>query len=274
MRHIATLTLALFALPSILAAQPSAPTSAAPLGSMDLWVTGSCPGQLTLHVANATPGALVVFGFDILPGSLLLPSGVCAGTVIGLANPQLGAILPADGSGNLTVPLGFLPGTVCQILIQALDTSTCNLSSVVSLTPVSSVDHAFPSASSLVISSSLGGFVDAEACGPFEASHHQVLQVLAGPPSLTGLILVVDVLANTLVAPDQVDWQVLVNGVVVDAFAVQQGDTTVARSVSFPAIAGPTYTVVLDVLNDLPPSAGAHQLRYAGVGSHQLTLMQ
>ena len=40
---------------------------------------------------------------------------------------------------------------------------------------------------------------------------------------------------------------------------------------TFPKFVGPTYTVRLLVLNDVPAAEGAHTLAYAGAHAHSIT---
>lgn len=99
-----------------------------------LGVSGSCPTQLTLTVQNATPGGRVGFGYALFPGATVLQNGACAGTVIDLVNPQVVAVIYADGSGTASVSGSVPPLFGCGLLLaQALDVGSCTTTNTVVL---------------------------------------------------------------------------------------------------------------------------------------------
>jgi len=81
-----------------------------------------------------------------------------------------------------------------------------------------------------------------------------------------------DVTLNALNGGNVVDMDLVINGVVVDSFTMDEFATHVSRSASFAAIAGPTYVVELRVTNLVPGGGGSVAFRYAGVGDHTLNL--
>lgn len=97
-----------------------------------LSVTGLCPGSVTLRLTGATPNRSVGLLWGTAAGSTPVPSGPCAGTELGLADPALAGVRLADRDGALsfTRPLG---AGQCDRLLQVLDATTCQLSEVVAL---------------------------------------------------------------------------------------------------------------------------------------------
>lgn len=98
-----------------------------------LSITGTCPGQVQLDVTGATSGGTVAFVYASGPGSVTIPSGVCAGTQLGLnASARLINTVTADGNGDATL-VGNAPAVACGGVVQALDVSTCTTTNVVGL---------------------------------------------------------------------------------------------------------------------------------------------
>lgn len=101
---------------------------------LSLGVTGTCPLVGSVQVGGATPGGLVALATSPMTGALLVPRGVCAGTVISLKTPTLRAVLQADAAGALTIAVGTVPSAACGVLrLQAIDLTTCVLSDVLLL---------------------------------------------------------------------------------------------------------------------------------------------
>ncbi len=101
---------------------------------LDLIVSGTCPGPVTITVRDATPGRRVAIIHARGAGSLRIPDGnPCAGTGLCVnATAQLGAILDADRSGMVRLTRQ-LPPPACGggVLIQAIDLTTCGTSRAV-----------------------------------------------------------------------------------------------------------------------------------------------
>jgi len=134
--------------------------------------------------------------------------------------------------------------------------------------------YTFPSALSIVVGST--GFVDAEQVGFFWSvvRGDSVTESFAGPSSIKQYSLDVDVISNGLNNGAFVNWNVLINGVLVDNFTVNDGFFgTVSRSASFGAIAGPNYAVELRVTNEVAGGEGSHTFRYAGIGFNEVELI-
>lgn len=98
---------------------------------LDLLLSGSCPGAVTITVRDCTPGRRVAILHARGAGSLRIPDGnPCAGTRLCLnATAQVGAILDADRSGWVRL-MRQLPPAACagRVLIQAIDVTTCGTS--------------------------------------------------------------------------------------------------------------------------------------------------
>ncbi len=82
----------------------------------------------------------------------------------------------------------------------------------------------------------------------------------------------VDVTINALNGGNVVDMDLVINGVVVDSFTMDEFATNVSRSATFAPIAGPSYVVELRVTNLVPGGGGSVAFRYAGVGDNTLNL--
>ena len=131
----------------------------------------------------------------------------------------------------------------------------------------------FPSDDSTVVGSL--GFINAEEVGYFWSVSRGdlVSETFADAPSITSYRLDVDVVSNALNGGAFVNWNVLINDVLVDNFTVDEGFFgTVSRAATFPSIDGPNYTVEMRVTNEVPIGQGSHSFRYAGVGFHQVEL--
>lgn len=99
-----------------------------------LQIEGDCPGQLTLTATNMAPSSNVGFVYALATGSFTIPSGVCGGTVLGLAAPvTLGGTTSADANGEATITVN-VPAQACGLVhVQALDTTNCEPTNVVQL---------------------------------------------------------------------------------------------------------------------------------------------
>jgi len=132
----------------------------------------------------------------------------------------------------------------------------------------------YPSSSSIIVGSV--GFIDEDEVGYFWSVSRgdSVTETFAAGPSIVGYKLDVDVVTNVLNGGAFVNWDVLINGVLVDNFTVNEGFVgTVSRAANFSAIAGPNYTVQMRVTNEVAGGFGSHTFRYAGVGFHQVELL-
>lgn len=96
-----------------------------------LTVAGSCPGVMTLTARNAAPRANVAFIYAYGRGSVIIPSGPCAGTRLGLnATATLLRTVRADANGTATTSGNAPPGACGRVFVQALDLSGCTTSNV------------------------------------------------------------------------------------------------------------------------------------------------
>jgi len=139
---------------------------------------------------------------------------------------------------------------------------------------VAPTTFAFPSANSVVISSS--GFIDSCQVGYFWSASRgdSVSQTFKGARRITHMILDVAVPTNALNSGAEVDWSLSINGHTVDSFVVSEGFTgTIHRDVTFAKIKGRKYAVKLYVTNEVPGGEGSITLSYADCGgAHSIVL--
>jgi len=100
-------------------------------GLFCLTSTGTCPGPMTLDVVNATPSSNVAIVHG-LAGSFTKPSGTCAGIVLDILNPALGALIGTDAAGAASLPLNA-PAAACGQTVQGVDVATCTASNSIVL---------------------------------------------------------------------------------------------------------------------------------------------
>jgi hypothetical protein len=133
--------------------------------------------------------------------------------------------------------------------------------------------HAFPSASSTVVGSV--GFIDSQQVGYFwsQSRGDSVAEAFQGPNSIKKAILKLEVIENALNSGNEVDWTLSINGKDVGSFVVSEGQLgPFKKKFKFKKITGGTYDVKMRVTNEVPGGGGSHTFRYAGAGSHSITL--
>lgn len=93
-----------------------------------LTITGNCPGQIVFAWSGATPNLAqgVVYGEQ--KGRTVIPTGVCAGTVLGLDGwVELSIVISTrDGSGSYNL----IAGNNCRFYVQLIENRTCRTSNV------------------------------------------------------------------------------------------------------------------------------------------------
>jgi glycosylphosphatidylinositol phospholipase D len=94
-----------------------------------LTVSGACPGTVAVNVARATPGGAVALLTAGAEGTFVVPSGICAGTVLDLDSPSLYTMLTADANGAAAAT-ATLPAPACGRVLQVVDVATCAPSNV------------------------------------------------------------------------------------------------------------------------------------------------
>ena len=100
-----------------------------PTGEIELTISGACPGSSFLHLVGATPNGSVALSWGTAEGPVTLPPGPCAGTEIGLADPNLLDVLTADQAGRISLERA-VGASACGLFVQALDVATCGPSNV------------------------------------------------------------------------------------------------------------------------------------------------
>jgi len=98
------------------------------MGEYTLTLTGTCPGIVMFSWSGAMPDRRqgVVYGEE--EGRTIIPSGVCQGTVLGLARDVflVTVIGTRDGSGSLALTTG----NCVRGLAQLVENGTCRTSNV------------------------------------------------------------------------------------------------------------------------------------------------
>lgn len=100
-------------------------------GGFALSATGSCPGATTLATSGGTGAGLVAILYGNA-GSRTKPSGLCAGTTVGIANPSVAAVVAANGAGAASLSFNA-PTAACGKTVQAVDLATCAVSNTIVL---------------------------------------------------------------------------------------------------------------------------------------------
>lgn len=131
----------------------------------------------------------------------------------------------------------------------------------------------FPSSSSTVVA---GGSAPPGSVGYFwsQARGDKVEQAFFGPASIDHAVLTVQPLQNVLSVGQEADWTLSINGIDIGSFVVPAGSTDpIVVSRSFAPIAGPSYTALIRVTNEVPSGGGSHTLASTGsAGQHSLDL--
>jgi hypothetical protein len=151
--------------------------------------------------------------------------------------------------------------------------AACSLAIVPSATALATT-FPFPSSDSTVVASV--GFINSTEVGYFwsAARGDRVAETFIGPSVVNRAVLRVEVVTNVLNSGAHVDWNIEINGHVVGNFTVSEDFTgPIVRSMFFPAIGGPFYTVTIRVTNTVAGGQGSHTLAYAGSFEHSIQLI-
>ncbi len=99
-------------------------------GGLTVDVDGDCPGTLDFEVRGLTTGTTMVLLGGLDTGGDTVGMGPCAGTVTGLVGLRVVAkVQDEDGDGRVGAR-PTLSGPACEVPLQVMDTSTCELSRV------------------------------------------------------------------------------------------------------------------------------------------------
>lgn len=99
-----------------------------PIG-VQLTKSGSCPGPMTFTATGVTPSRLVAFAYGGA-GSYTLTIPPCAGLMLNVSNPTLGALLTASSAGEAVLSF-TAPSGACGLTLQVVDVATCQKSNTV-----------------------------------------------------------------------------------------------------------------------------------------------
>ena len=99
------------------------------LGGPLLTLAGECPGVVDLRISGATADTVVELFKGPAEGSSQVPSGVCAGSPLGLTAPREAGQLVTDPFGDGSLVVNF-PAPDCGRFLQAIDHATCLASTV------------------------------------------------------------------------------------------------------------------------------------------------
>jgi hypothetical protein len=102
-------------------------------GDTDLELGGACPASATIDISGA-PGADFLLVVGDRAGTTVVPSGGCAGLVLGVesavgAPKRFGPLRDGDGDGVISLS-PRLPDSVCASVYQAVDLGDCSVSPV------------------------------------------------------------------------------------------------------------------------------------------------
>jgi hypothetical protein len=91
---------------------------------------GTCPSAVTVAARSFTPSGTVAIVAANGPGAVVVPSGPCAGTQLGLSSSglQLLKIVTANAAGQINYAGAV--GPICGKTIQFVDMTTCTPSNV------------------------------------------------------------------------------------------------------------------------------------------------
>lgn len=102
-------------------------------GGYFLSVGGSCPGTVIVSWDGATPSRQQAIVFSSAAGNLVIPSGPCQGTQLGLSSRGIrvvNTVGTGNGSGSVSGPAGT---AACGGKLQLVELPSCNTSNVGSI---------------------------------------------------------------------------------------------------------------------------------------------
>ncbi|MCL4196965.1 MAG: S8 family serine peptidase [Phycisphaerales bacterium] len=105
-------------------------------GGMRITMSGACPGEVTASWQDAPTNVVMGVVFALATGNAVVPSGPCAGTVLGLGTNQLQLVTTVNsggGSGSVSGQVGN--PVVCDGYLQLIEAGACGTSNVVRVRP-------------------------------------------------------------------------------------------------------------------------------------------
>lgn len=91
--------------------------------------SGSCPGVIGISATHLTPGGQAAILNGSAPGSFTIPTGACAGNLVGLAAPHLLSMVTVPPSGTVSGTPTF-NAAQCAKYYQVVDIATCRVTNV------------------------------------------------------------------------------------------------------------------------------------------------
>jgi hypothetical protein len=103
--------------------------AASPALAVDLDLSGTCPGPITMSISDAGPGVSVALLSANGTGVAAVPAGPCVGALLDLAPAglTLRSTLRTDAAGG-AVLTPSIPAPACSAWVQVLDLNSCELS--------------------------------------------------------------------------------------------------------------------------------------------------
>ncbi|MFT4625779.1 MAG: hypothetical protein ACI8PZ_004450 [Myxococcota bacterium] len=117
--------------------------------AVELTISGSCPGLVTLTSSGVTPGGSMALVSSTADGELEIPVGPCTGTVLALdpAGAKLRSSPVDDDADGVVSVTPSVPGAACGQRVVAVDLTTCEVSGVAFVPDLVPVDAVMMAAS-------------------------------------------------------------------------------------------------------------------------------
>lgn len=96
--------------------------------TLDLSISGTCPGPMTITISGATPNGNVAVLYGNA-GSFTMPNDPCGGITLDLDFPNLAGLFQADANGDLILSPS-IPSVICGWNLQVVDATNCAISNV------------------------------------------------------------------------------------------------------------------------------------------------
>ncbi len=105
-------------------------------GGLRLSMSGACPGEVTASWQDAPSNVIMGVVFALATGNAVVPTGPCAGTVLGLGTNQLQLVTTVNSGGGSGSVVGQVANpVVCDGYLQLIEAGSCGTSNVVRVRP-------------------------------------------------------------------------------------------------------------------------------------------